>query len=379
MTLVHGRIAYLCLEAPREGQASYVHVNEIIAGLERRGWKVDLWSPRNGDQWERPHLVWRVLGYFRLQTGLVAALGSYDIIYVRAHPFAVVAALIACLRGIPVVQECNGTYGDMFVAHPAARKVSSWLIALQRWQYRSAKALIAVTPQLKSWLEEQVAPRQSRIVVIANGANIDLFHPNAFAQHEPLDLPKRYVVFFGGLTRWHGVPEMIAALAAPGWPPDVSLVVVGDGPEAPALKERAMIDSKLVLLGRRPYAEVPEVVAGAIAGLVPISDPQGRSSSAGMAPLKLYETLASGCPAVVSNLPGQSDLVRRHECGLCFEVGDAHGLAAAVARLAADPEAARAMGTRGRAAVVAEHSWDRRAEDTGILLHDVMASSDPST
>ena len=48
------RIAYLALEAPRVGQASHVHVSEIIAGLERRGWAVRLYSPSDTKRAVKP-------------------------------------------------------------------------------------------------------------------------------------------------------------------------------------------------------------------------------------------------------------------------------------------------------------------------------------
>lgn len=50
------RMAYLCLQATREGQASYAHVHEIIKGLEHRGWEVQLFEPVYG-QGKPPGIV----------------------------------------------------------------------------------------------------------------------------------------------------------------------------------------------------------------------------------------------------------------------------------------------------------------------------------
>lgn len=363
------RLAYLCLEAPREGQASYVHVHEIIAGLKRRGWEVDLWIPSYSDRWERPNVALRILQYFTMQRRLGMALGKYDALYVRAHPLAAYAALFARIRRLPVVHEINGTYTDLYVAHPVARLARGLFDRLQRWQFQWSTALITVTELLSNWARSQSSPATPRVEVIPNGANIDLFHPGAepsadLAGH----LPGRYVVFFGGLTRWHGVPDMIAALKSPAWPQDVSLVVVGDGPERAALEAVATNEPKLVLLGLQPYANVPGIVAKAIAGLVTINDPGGRSSSAGLAPLKLYETLACGIPAIVSDLPGQADLIRNHSCGLTYPVSDGDGLAVAVAQVSANSDEARAMGIRGCEVVRQYHSWDQRSADTDALL-----------
>ena len=50
-----------------------------------------------------------------------------------------------------------------------------------------------------------------------------------------------------------------------------------------------------------------------------------------MNPLKLFETLACGIPAIVSELPGQADLIREGRCGLVIPCNDPTALARAVA------------------------------------------------
>lgn len=367
-------LAYLCLEAPREGVASYVHVHEIMAGLTKRGWTVDLFAPGNSGEWRRPGLMTRALQYAALQISLILKFRRYRAVYIRAHPLAFPFACSAKLLGIPLVHEVNGTYGDLYVAYPGARRAGRYLEAMQRRQFCWAAGVICVTPQLAQWVKNEIDNRPVAVATIPNGANVELFSPSAAVSDTISDqLPEKFVVFFGGLTRWHGIPQMLAALKTKTWPKDVSLVVIGDGPEAPRLAEAAVSDSRIVSLGRLPYATVGGIVARAIAGLVPISDPDGRSSSAGLAPLKLYETLACAIPALVSDFPGQSDLVREHDCGICFAPDDGEALASAVATVNADPDAARAMGQRGAAAVRTHHSWDSRARDTSDFLARIQS------
>lgn len=362
-------LAYLCLEAPREGQASYVHVHEIISGLRKRGWAVDLFAPSYSGEWRRPGSIARVVQYAALQISLTFKFRRYRAVYVRAHPLAFPLACVAKLFGIPLVHEVNGTYGDLYVAYPGARRARRFLDAMQRLQYCWATGVICVTPQLARWVKNEIGDRVIPLTIVPNGANVELFSPSApISDNISGQLPEKYVVFFGGLTHWHGIPQMLAALNSEAWPKDVSLAVIGDGPEAPRLAKVAKVNARLVLLGRIPYAAVGGIVARAIAGLVPISDPDGRSSTAGLAPLKLYETLACAIPALVSDFPGQADLVREHDCGICFVPDDGDALANAVATVDADPHAAHAMGQRGAAAVRNHHSWDSRARDTSDFL-----------
>lgn len=365
-------LAYLCLEAPREGQASYVHVHEICAGLKRRGWSIELFAPSYSDSWERPGALRRALQYAYLQVKLGLRIRAFDAIYVRAHPLAFPLAMSAKMLGVPVVHEVNGAYGDLYVAYPAFRRLSWLLDAMQRAQYRWASGLISVTPQLSAWLRKEIHNVGKSIAVIANGVNTLLFSPRAqVPDYLAGKIPERFVVFFGGLTRWHGVPLMLEALRDPRWPRGVSLVVVGDGPEAHHLVAAAPTEPRLIWLGRLPYAEIGGIVRRALAGLVPISDPDGRSSIAGLAPLKLYETLACRIPAIVTDFPGQADLIREHRCGICVQPESASELAAAVAHLDANPDEAREMGKRGEHAVTTSHSWDIRAADTAAFLERI--------
>src|SRR6266850_7835468 len=79
------RIAYLAVEAPRQGHATYAHVHEIVGGLRRRGIRVDLFQPRYASRAPRPGLVRRWLEQLRIQLTLFARWRRYDAVYVRAH------------------------------------------------------------------------------------------------------------------------------------------------------------------------------------------------------------------------------------------------------------------------------------------------------
>src|SRR5690606_31029058 len=114
-------------------------------------------------------------------------------------------------------------------------------------------------------------------------------------QQKPSKTPDNYVIFHGGLSAWHGIPTILEALKSPLWPSDLSLVVIGDGPEKKRVELAAKKDSRVHYLGRKNYRDIAKYLGAALAGLVTINDPQGRSQT-GLCPLKLYETLACGVP-----------------------------------------------------------------------------------
>ena len=145
-------------------------------------------------------------------------------------------------------------------------------------------------------------------------------------------------------------------------------------PERPAVETAAAADPGIHDLGRQPYRVLPGIVARSICGLVPKNN-LGDRTGTGLYPLKVFETLACGVPAIVSDFPGQADLVRDNNAGLAVPAEDPVALARAVGDLASDPEIARASGTRGRAAIVAAHSWDIRAGATQDVLDRLMGAA----
>jgi glycosyltransferase involved in cell wall biosynthesis len=362
-------VAYLCLQATREGQGSYAHVHEIIGGLERRGYSIDLFEP----QYARknsvlPGAFGRAYEFRRIQKELMGRTSDAEIVYVRAHFAAGATARWARRRGIPVVQEVNGPYDDLFTAWPWTRHLKSYFVGLMREQYRSADALITVTDNLAAWLADETG--RNDIAVIPNGANTELFSPDAAP---PTGLPPRYVVFFGAFAAWQGLETLVAATNEPAWPEDVSLVIAGDGFKRDVVEEAAERSPRIHYIGTVPYPEVPGLVAGSIAGLSPQGYAGGRSKT-GLSPQKVYETLACGVPVVVSDFPGQADLVRQNGIGLVVPADDAGALARAVRQLADDPAGTQAMGLKGRDVIASSHSWDARAEATCRVLDSLVAS-----
>lgn len=359
----NGQIAYVCLQATVQGQASYAHVHRIVEGLRGCGWFVDLYEPKHSVSSPRG-VVGRVMSFAWLQLGAAFRLGRYDVLYVRAHPLALIVSLGAYIRRIPVVQECNGTYHDAFVAWPAIRRFSGLVVGLQRWQYRHAAAVVAVTPGLRTWVRHE-APGQ-RVEVIPNGADTTMFSPDATPE---MGLPREYAVFVGALAPWQGVEIILEALESNSWPQDVTVLIAGDGVLRSRVVEVAERNQQLVYMGTVEHVRVPGILAGALASLIPM-DMQERDQY-GLSPIKLYESMAAGAPVVASDIAGLGETVSAHECGLLVPPGNAAALAERIADLSCDPLLAARLGENGRQAAVRFHDWSSRAEDTSRLLREL--------
>jgi glycosyltransferase involved in cell wall biosynthesis len=363
------RVGYLTLQSTEEGQAGHAHVLETVRGLRDVGIAVDLFEPSYRDAGASSALR-RLAEFLRLQFALVRTIRLYDALYVRAHFAAWPVSAYAKLRRVPVIQEVNGPYSDLFAAWPWTRHASGFFTWLQRSQYRMASRLVAVTDLLAHGLTDELG--RTDVTTIGNGANTDMFRPDA--RHHA-DLPARYACFFGALAPWQGIAVMLAALDEPAWPAGLPIVLAGDGAEAPAVRAASARDPRVVYLGRRPYSEVPGIIAQASCGLC-VQDATARGAT-GLSPLKLYEMMAAGVPVVVSDVPGLRETVTSAACGLIVPPGDSRALAEAVAAVIADPVTATEMGERGRSAAVREHSWTGRARQTARCIRETVAERRP--
>lgn len=356
------RLLYVCLQATREGQASFAHVHEIIRGLEDRGWAVRLFQPGYASSRRRVGVVRRLLAFLVVQLRASGSLPWCDVVYVRCHFGSLLVSFLAWVARVPVVQEVNGPYADAFIAWPGLRWVRWLVIGSMKLQLKLARGVIVVTPGLGTWVDQEIG--RSDVCVVPNGANVDVFNPGA-AVRDSSERP--YAIFFGALAAWQGVPIMIAAASDPSWPREVDLLIVGEGVELDGLRAASDENPRLRVVGAKPYLEMPGLIAGAMVGLVPATDLRNRAST-GLSPLKLYETLACGVPCIVSDFPGQAELIREGGCGMVVPPGDPGALAAAVRRIWESPAEAERMGAAARQLIVAHHSWDARADATARLL-----------
>ncbi len=360
------KVVYLCLESLQPGQAAATHVHAIAGEL---GLPVVLFASHAKPDEPRRSAFQRLSDYTRLSWQALTALRRADIAYVRAHPAALAFSAGAWLLGKPIVHEVNGRTADIGISHglfPIATRLLTWI---QHRQYRAASALVAVTPGLQRWLRETIGSKAD-VRLIPNGADSRQFTPSAAGGPS---IAGDYAFFFGGLVAWHGVDTMLSAVADARWPSGVKLVVAGHGPGRASVTAAADRDRRVMALGYLPKSDIAGLAARALVNLCPIES-HGRREEGGVAPLKLFESMASGRPVIASDLPYQADVVRDAACGLVFPAADPTALATVVAQIAADRTEAAAMGARGRRAVEMQYDWRYRAAETAALLIECCTS-----
>jgi glycosyltransferase involved in cell wall biosynthesis len=142
----------------------------------------------------------------------------------------------------------------------------------------------------------------------------------------------RHVLYAGRLSHEKGVADAVAACRAAGLP----LVVAGDGPAEPELRELAT-GADVRFTGRVGAKQLDELRRDAAVAVVP-------SRYAEILPLAALEAMAAGVPVVASRNGGLAELVP--EEGLC-QPGEVGALAGRLQRLWGDA----AAGERGLAVV----------------------------
>ena len=158
------------------------------------------------------------------------------------------------------------------------------------------------------------------------------------------------------------VPAALAALRAAGarcrWH------LIGDGPELPALQREIAthgVQDLVELFGPRDSGFVRAQLLAADAAVLPcVLAPDGERDGI---PIFLVEAMALGVPVVTTPVSGIPELVRDHDTGYFAAPDDSKSLAAVLARVLANRDAAQAVGDRGRAAVHATLDGDTKARE----------------
>lgn len=206
---------------------------------------------------------------------------------------------------------------------------------------RAAGVLLVGTAARESVVERGADPR--RVRVFANTVDVPAWEARADRLRElrgelrqQLGVQDDVVVLsVGRLAPEKGLDTLVRATA-----PDERLMVViaGDGPERSSI---AQLDGRVRLLGNLAEERLAEAyVAADVFALLSLHEPWG---------VVVNEAAASGLPLVLSDRVGAAyDLLRDGENGILVPAGDVDATAAALRRLADDPELRVRMGARSR-------------------------------
>ena len=181
------------------------------------------------------------------------------------------------------------------------------------------------------------------------------------------------LIYVGRLVPQKGLPETIEALRlATSRGVAARLVLAGSGPEEARLRQQVR-DAGLA----REVAFVGAAHGQQKAQLLAQADVFVLASYAEGLPYSLLEAMAAGVVPIVTPVGGMLDVLTDGEHGLFVAPRDAHAIAEAISRLAADRASLARMSAACRARIAAGYSLERVARDFSALYWTLCGTRAP--
>lgn len=389
------RVAYVCTDPgiPVFGsKGCSLHVQEILRALIERDACVELFAvriggePPAGCESVRVHQIPVAVTRNReareqalIDTGpvlwdMIEQLRPFDLVYERHALWSSAAMQWADDRGVPSILEVNAPLIDEQATHRS-------LFDLRAAQYYAtcslaAARVVACVSQPIMHYALSLGADPSRLVVTPNGVR-----PAAAPRRIPRasEAAPFTIGFVGSLRPWHAVGDLVQAFAmlvdAPGGP-DSRLVIVGDGPQRETLTQQIaslpkQVGERIELVGAVPPQDVPDWLSRFDAAVAPYA----ADGDCYFSPLKLFEYMAGGLPTVAADAGQMREIITRGSTGLLYRPGDVRDLCDQLRWLAAEPQAAEALGAAARLEALEQHTWQQRLDQMLQVAHRVPSSN----
>ena len=365
----------ILLIAPHEyyiDRGSPIGVDVLVRALSARGETVDLVVYRGGEDRQYPGVTihrprtpsWlgvippgfslkKVVADFWLYATVRRLVSRHRYDVVHAGEEAVFFAMwFRVLRHIPYVYDMDSSIAEQMVeTHPWLRPLA-WLF---NWcETRAIRSALATAPVCNA-LTDHARARGARHITTLH--DISQMTPDDLAPAESIrekfGLRHPIVMYVGNLEPYQGIDLLLEAFARvleQGVPLD--LVIAGGSPVHIAMYQqkarRLKIDGTTHFIGPWPAARLGALLTQADI----VTAPRIRGINT---PMKVFPYLHSGRPVLVTDLPTHTQILDASVCELA--AAEPEAFAAALIRLARDPERRRALGQAGRKFVERNHVY----------------------
>ena len=312
--------------------------------------------------------IWRFLAQVWGQAAeLVREFKPDAVIASSTYPMDIwVARRIARLAGATLVYEVHDLWplspielSGMSPRHPFIRLCQ----AAENTAYRDADVVVSMLPKVADHMQQHGLDLR-KLHIVPNGISPDEWQADGAplaaefqTQLDALKAPGRTLVGYAGS---HGLPNaldvLLDAAALVRHEPFV-FVLVGDGHEKARLAQRVASEGlhHVHLFAPIPKAQIPALLAQF--DIAYIGWQRVPIYRFGIAPNKLMDYLMAG-RAVLHSVEAGNDPVAEARCGITVAPESPGAVAQGLRQLAArTPAERRAMGERGRAFVLANHTY----------------------
>lgn len=274
-----------------------------------------------------------------------------DLVWGTSPPIfqGLTAWAIARLKGVPFLFEVRDLWPAFAVAvgvlrNPILIRLSKWL---ERFLYRHANQVVVNSPGFIKHVQSHGA---HSVDLVPNGTDTSMFTPavdgHSFRQKHGLE--QKFIALYAGA---HGLSNDLGVLldaAKSILPrPDISIVLIGDGKDKPALQSRVSRENldNVLFLPPIPKVEMPSALSAADACIAILKPLELYKTTY---PNKVFDYMAAGKPVILAIDGVIRDVIESAGAGIPVPPGDPGALADAILALADNPGLAHRMGQQAR-------------------------------
>jgi glycosyltransferase involved in cell wall biosynthesis len=273
------------------------------------------------------------------------------------HMNAAVALELRGRYGLPVAYEVRGFLEDSWLSRDPARTENDEFYRLTREvetaRMRAADLVVTLGEAMRAEIESRGV---DGVLVVPNAVDESFLEPLPDAAKLRADLgiaPDDVVV---GLTStFYGFEGIATLIEAAALRRDFTLLLVGDGPERPALERRAAeLGVTAVFTGRVPVDQVRRYQAVLDVFAVPRTADRVCQL---VTPLKPLEAMAGGIPVVASDVRALREIIEPGVTGTLTSPEDPEAWANCLEELIYSPKLRGEIGQAGRDWVAEHRTW----------------------
>ncbi len=307
-------------------------------------------------------------------------LNDFDIMIASSPPLsvAILGRWLSQIKKIPLVLDIRDLWPEAIIT-TGYLSSKNWFYKLleneEKKCYQKAKKILVNSMAIYQELIKNKGVIQEKIVFIPNGADLEFFKPINEEEKQKakkdFNLENKFVVLYTGLLGFAQAPEVLVdAAEILKDNKDIIFIVAGAGPLEADLKFKIenLKLSNIVLLGQKPKAEMPKLIAMADVGLIPYKNKETYYKNI---PSKMFDYLAGGIPVII-NLDGEAArIIKEAQAGLVVKADDAKALSKGILELYANKTLREVMGRKGRE--YAEKNFDKKiaAQNLETILKNV--------
>jgi teichuronic acid biosynthesis glycosyltransferase TuaC len=342
--------------------------NTVIAMQPFYRGKVPVRSRRESTQWFR-YFAWPggfglpsagAFAFARIVAWVRELHRANRIDLVHAHgplPCGHVAMLLHAEFGLPYVISVHGL--DAFSAVQVHGWAGAWCRGISQRVYASSQRVICVSERVRENVLEGMG-RRCRTSVVYNGVDPNRFSPGASPSQRPL------VLSIGNLIPIKGHDLLIRAMAAllPEYP-DLSLEIIGDGPERVPLETLAKqnrVFDQVRFCGRQPRKQTAEAVAACTVFALP-----SRYEALGCV---FLEAMSAGKAVIGCRGQGIAEIIRHGSNGFLVGPDNEKELVIALGMLLRDENLRRSLGAAARDTVLDRFTLAHQAEKLARIYRE---------